>query len=72
MEEKEFIFKKKNYIFMLVGLAVIALGFLLMSGGGSQDPNAFSDEIFSFRRISVAPTLVLIGFVIEAYSIFVK
>ena len=57
-----FIFGKKNYKFMLIGLAFIAVGFALMSGGGSDDPNVFNPEIFSFRRIRLAPTLVLIGF----------
>jgi hypothetical protein len=52
-------------------LAVIALGFILMSGGGSTDPNVFKEaELFSFRRIRLAPTLVLIGFGVTIYSIF--
>jgi len=67
-----FLFEKKNYIIMLIGLAVIALGFILMSGGGSDDPNVFNEEIYSFRRIRLAPTLVLIGLAIEAYAIFAK
>ena len=65
----EFLFNKVNYKILLVGLAVIALGFILMSGGGSDDPNVFNKEIFSFRRIRLAPTLVLIGFGITIYSI---
>lgn len=64
-----FVFGKKNYTFMFIGLAVIALGFILMSGGGSDNPNEFSDAIYSFRRIRLAPALVLIGFGIEAYAI---
>lgn len=67
-----FLFEKKNYTIMLIGLAVIALGFILMSGGGSDDPNVFNEEIYSFRRIRLAPTLVLIGLAIEAYAIFAK
>jgi hypothetical protein len=47
----EFLFDKVNYKILLVGLAVIALGFILMSGGGSEDPNVFNEAIFSFRRI---------------------
>lgn len=54
---------------MWVGLACIALGFVLMTGGGSDDPNVFNPEIFSFRRIRLAPALVLIGFVIEVIAI---
>lgn len=65
----EFLFNKVNYKILLVGLAVIALGFILMSGGGSEDPNVFNEEIFNFRRIRLAPTVVLIGFGITIYSI---
>lgn len=70
--KSEFIFGKKNYTFMLIGLAIIALGFILMSGGGSDDPNVFNPEIFNFRRIRLAPTLVLIGFAIEIYAILLN
>lgn len=65
-------FGKKNYIVMFIGLAVIALGFILMSGGGSDEPNVFNEEIYNFRRIRLAPTLVLIGFAIEAYAILLN
>ena len=65
----EFLFDKVNYKILLVGLAVIGLGFLLMSGGGSDDPNVFNKEVFSFRRIRLAPTVVLIGFGVTIYSI---
>ncbi|MGR7813051.1 DUF3098 domain-containing protein [Lacinutrix undariae] len=68
----EFIFGKKNYKFMLIGLACIAVGFILMSGGGSDDPNVFNPDIFSFRRIRLAPTLILIGFGIEIYAILLN
>ena len=72
-EPKEsFLFEKRNYIIMVIGLAFIALGFILMSGGGSEDPNVFNDEIYNFRRIRLAPTLVLIGFAIEIYAILAK
>lgn len=66
------IFGRKNYIFMLIGLAIIALGFILMSGGGSDDPNVFDASIFSFRRIHLAPTLVLLGFAVEIYAILLN
>ena len=68
----EFVFGRKNYKFMFIGLACIALGFILMSGGGSDDPNVFNDEIFNFRRIRLAPMLVLIGFGIEIYAILLN
>lgn len=67
--KSEFLFDKINYKILLVGIAVIALGFILMSGGGSDDPNVFSDAIFNFRRIRLAPTVVLIGFGVCVYSI---
>lgn len=69
---QQFIFKRKNYLFMFIGIAFIALGFLLMSGGGHEDPNVFNPEIFNFRRIRLAPTLVLIGFGIEIYAILLN
>lgn len=73
MENKnthEFLFEKVNYKILLIGLGVIALGFFLMSGGGSDDPKVFNEAVFSFRRIRLAPTVVLIGFGITIYSIF--
>ena len=62
--KKQFLFGKRNYQFLFLSLAIISLGFFLMTGGGSPDP-----EIFSFRRIRLAPTLVLLGFGIAVYSI---
>ena len=64
-----FLFGKRNYIIMLIGLLIIALGFILMAGGGSDDPNVFNEEIYNFRRIRLAPTLVIIGFIVEIYAI---
>jgi len=70
--KQEFLFDSINYKILLIGIAVITLGFILMSGGGSKDPNVFNEEIFNFRRIRLAPTTVLIGFGITIYSIFKK
>ena len=67
--EGEFLFGKKNYLIMIVGAAVILIGFALMMGGGSDDPNIFNEDIYNFRRIRLAPTLVLIGLAIEVYGI---
>lgn len=67
--QPEFLFEKVNYTILLIGIVVITLGFILMSGGGSDDPKVFNDAIFSFRRIRLAPTLVLIGFGITIFSI---
>lgn len=71
-QKQEFLFHGINYKILLIGIGVIALGFILMSGGGSNDPNVFNEDVFSFRRIRLAPTTVLIGFGITIYSIFKK
>lgn len=68
-QKQDFLFEKINYKILLTGIGVIALGFILMSGGGSDDPNVFNDSVFDFRRIKLAPTVVLIGFGITVYSI---
>ena len=68
-QPKKFLFGKRNYRFLFLALGVIAFGFILMAGGGSEDPNIFNPEIFNFRRIRLAPTLVLSGFGIAAYAI---
>jgi hypothetical protein len=71
-EEKkaDVLFENSNYKMLLIGIGVIALGFILMAGGGSEDPKIFNEAIFNFRRIRLAPTVVLIGFGITIYSIF--
>lgn len=71
-QKPDFLFESINYKILLIGLGVIALGFILMAGGGSDDPKVFSEDIFNFRRIRLAPTVVLIGFGITIYSIFKK
>lgn len=66
-------FTKDNYIWMLVGIVVIVIGMFLMAGGASKDPNVFlKDEVYSTRRITIAPILILAGLVIEIYAIFKK
>lgn len=67
-----FVFDKSNYQLVILGLIFIALGFIMMSGGGSDDPNVFDRSIFNFRRITLAPILVLIGYIIEVYAIMKK
>lgn len=64
-----FLFGKRNYTIMFVGIAFIAIGFILMAGGGSDNPNVFNEEIYNWRRIRLAPTLVIIGLAIEIYAI---
>lgn len=68
--QKQFLFTKQNYIFLIAGVVTIALGFALMAGGNSDDPAIFNEEVFSFRRIRLAPTVIFIGFGICIYSIF--
>ncbi len=64
---------KENLRLMLVGLVLIIIGFVLMTGGRSSDPNVFSkDVIFSFRRITLAPLVVMFGFLFEIYAIMKK
>lgn len=65
----EFLFDKVNYKILLIGIVVITIGFILMSGGGTDNPEVFNPEIFSFRRIRLAPTLVLAGFGTTIYAI---
>jgi len=69
---EKFLFEKKNYMIMIVGLAIIALGFILMAGGGSDDPNVFNEEIYNFRRIRLAPALVILGLGVQIYAILAK
>lgn len=67
-----FLFQRGNYMLMLAGLALIVLGFVLMSGGGSEDPNVYNPELFSARRIVVAPFLIVVGFAVEVWAIMRK
>jgi hypothetical protein len=67
-----FAFGKENYRLLLIGLALIVLGFLLMIGGGSKDPKVFSQDIFNFQRLTLAPILILAGYVVEIYAIMKK
>lgn len=68
----DFAFGRENYMLMIVGIGVIIFGFILMSGGGSSDPNVFNPEIFSARRITVAPIVIILGFIIEIAAILRK
>jgi hypothetical protein len=67
------LFAKENYIWMAIGAVIIAIGMFLMSGGKNQDPKVFdTNVVYSFTRITVAPILILLGFVVEIYAIFKK
>ena len=68
-----FLFDKENYLMMAGGIALIFIGFLLMSGGKSANPHEFHyEEIYSFRRITLAPIVVLLGFIVEVLAIMKK
>lgn len=68
----DFALGKENYKLLAIGFAVIVIGFLLMLGGRSKDPNQFNEEMFSFRRITLAPIVVLAGFIFEIWAIMKK
>ena len=71
-EKVNFALGRENYRLLAIGFAIIVAGFLLMLGGKSEDPNEFSDKIFSFRRITLAPLVVLAGFIFEIWAIMKK
>ncbi len=67
-----FVFTRKNYTLLIIGLVVLVLGFLLMSGGGSDDPEVFSEAMFGFRRLTLAPILIIVGYIIELFAIMYR
>ena len=69
---KPMLFGRENYKYLLIGLGFISLGFILMAGGGSDDPNVWNPAIFNFRRIRLAPMLILFGILVEIYAIMRK
>ena len=71
-DKPDFALGPENYKLLAIGFGIIVLGFLLMLGGKSDDPNQFSEEIFSFRRITLAPVIVLAGFIFEIWAIMKK
>ena len=70
--DMQLVFGKLNYMLMGVGLVVLALGYILLAGGGSDDPNVFNPAMFDVRRLYVAPILIVLGFVIEIVAIMYK
>jgi membrane-bound ClpP family serine protease len=68
-EKLNFALGRENYKLLAIGFVVIIIGFLLMIGGKAESPDVFSEEIFSFRRITLAPMVVLAGFIFEIYAI---
>lgn len=71
-KQESFVFSRLNYQLLIAGLVVIFIGFLLMAGGGSDDPAKFDPGIFSFRRITFGPIIVLIGFIIDGVAIMYR
>lgn len=69
-DQKVMPFGKQNYIIVLIGIALLALGFVLMLGGGSNDPDVFNEKMFDFQRITLSTILILAGFVVEIFAIF--
>ena len=71
--KSNFALGKENYLYLTIGFVIIIIGFLLMVGGGSEDPKVFNgEELFSFRRIILAPVIVLFGFFFEIWAIMKK
>lgn len=68
----KYAFGRKNYRLLFIGLGLLFLGFILMIGGGSDNPQEFNYEIFNFRRITLAPILILAGFAVEIFAIMTK
>ena len=68
----EFNFGKRNYQMMIAGVVIILIGYILMSGGKSENPDIFSEDIFSTRRLTVAPLLIISGLVLEVFAILHK
>lgn len=68
----KFALPKKNFLLILTGLGIMVLGYILLSGGGSDDPNVFNYEMFDFRRLVIAPLVILAGFGFEMYAIMKK
>ena len=69
MAEKDYLFNKRRYRFLILSIFIISIGFLLMSGGESTDPDIFNNEIYNFRRIRLAPLMVVSGFILCIFSI---
>ena len=72
MKRKDFLFNKNRFRLLIVSILVIGIGFLLMSGGASDNPEVFNDEIYNFRRIRLAPLIVILGFIICIFTILKK
>lgn len=70
--EKLFVFDRKNYRLMLIGLGLMLIGYILMVGGGSDDPNVFAYSLFDFQRITLSPLLIIAGLIVEIFAIMAR
>lgn len=68
----QFAFEKENYLWMIIGVVVLAIGYILLIGGGSENPNEFNYSLFDTRRLVIAPILIVAGLIIEVYAIMKK
>ena len=72
MSGKDFLFNNRRYKILTISIFIIGLGFVIMSGGESSDPDIFNHEIYNFRRIRLAPLMVVLGFILCIFSILYK
>ncbi|MBR0122473.1 MAG: DUF3098 domain-containing protein [Bacteroidales bacterium] len=72
LSKPDFVFGKKNYIIFFIGLALMLIGYILMTGGGSDNPEVFNEKMFDFRRLTLSPLCILVGIVFEIFAIFYK
>ena len=72
VQDQRFALSRKNAVWILAGFGLMIFGYILMTGGGAKDPNVFNEEMFSFRRIVLAPLLIFAGFVFEIWAIMHK
>jgi len=72
LPESSFVFDKKKYIMLITGIFILALGYILMIGGGSDDPDVFSYELFDFRRLTLSPIILFAGFIVIGVAIMIK
>ena len=72
LSKPDFVFGKKNYIIFFIGLALMLIGYILMTGGGSDNPEVFNEKMFDFRRLTLSHLCILVGIVFEIFAIFYK
>ncbi len=71
-KKEGFAFGRDNYIWLIIGVVTITVGYMLMVGGGSEDPNVFNPDMFNFQRLTLSPIVILSGIVVVIYAIMKK